>query len=134
MGRKARRRRYRKQSDSSTRSRERAADSRLRARFKIIPESRGGSPGFAGILEYERRLALQGGVCAICKCPPDPSKRFAVDHNHSSQLIRGLLCPVCNGRILGRLERFKKRISIADIVQYLEKFDPENVLLRAAKE
>lgn len=109
---------------------DKSADARLRWRFGILPEAKGGPHDFAGIAEYERRLGEQGGKCAICRCAPDPRRRFAVDHNHSSGKIRGLLCTVCNARVLGRLERFKKRISLEMIQKYLEKFDPENVLLR----
>lgn len=117
-------RKQRRTGDSQTRLK--SADSRLRKRFKIPRDVE----GYAGIEEYERRLEAQSGRCAICKFPPDPARRFAVDHNHSTGRIRGLLCTVCNARILGRLERFKKRCSLQDIVDYLERFDPDNTLLR----
>lgn len=59
--------------------------------------------------EYEKILALQGGVCAICKLPPK-KMRLAVDHDHKTGLIRGLLCSICNraiARFRDDLERFK---------------------------
>jgi hypothetical protein len=47
--------------------------------------------------EYDRRLAAQGGVCAICQSPPRfGRKHLDVDHDHSTGDIRGLLCSPCN--------------------------------------
>lgn len=50
--------------------------------------------------EYERLFALQGGKCAICRAKPK-KKRLAVDHNHKSGAVRGLLCARCNHDLLG---------------------------------
>lgn len=47
---------------------------------------------------YEEMLVSQGGVCAICKGPPDTTN-FHVDHNHTTGTIRGLLCSACNTAI-----------------------------------
>ena len=47
-------------------------------------------------LSYTRYLALhaqQNGACAICK---KPVAVLAVDHDHESKEIRGLLCRRCN--------------------------------------
>jgi len=41
---------------------------------------------------YDLLLARQGGVCAICKRPPLAGKRLVVDEDHSTRMIRGLLC------------------------------------------
>jgi hypothetical protein len=46
------------------------------------------------VLEYELRLALQGGVCAICK--EKPKRWLFVDHCHRTGKVRGLLCGNCN--------------------------------------
>jgi hypothetical protein len=51
--------------------------------------------------EYETLLVAQGGLCAICKKPPR-SYRLAVDHDHRSGVIRGLLCNHCNLRVIGK--------------------------------
>ena len=50
--------------------------------------------------EYERLLALQGGRCAICECQPR-TRRLAVDHDHVTGEVRGLLCTRCNHKLLG---------------------------------
>lgn len=42
--------------------------------------------------EYERILAEQNGVCAICEQPCSTGRNLAVDHNHETGEIRGLLC------------------------------------------
>jgi len=58
--------------------------------------------------EYERRLADQGGGCAICgSSDPAPFRWFHVDHDHGccpgkitcGRCIRGLLCNGCNRAI-----------------------------------
>lgn len=51
--------------------------------------------------EYDAILAEQGGGCGICGRSPKPGKSLAVDHDHRTGLIRGLLCFLCNRRVLG---------------------------------
>ena len=48
--------------------------------------------------EYAERLAEQGGACAICGKKPR-RRRLAVDHDHTSNQVRGLLCLFCNTAI-----------------------------------
>lgn len=50
--------------------------------------------------EYERILKVQGGRCAICRNTPR-TIRFAVDHDHQTQAVRGILCKRCNHDLLG---------------------------------
>jgi|SRR5688572_16673461 len=45
--------------------------------------------------DYQQMLQNQGGVCKICKDPPS-QRRLAVDHNHHTGEVRGLLCGRCN--------------------------------------
>lgn len=52
------------------------------------------------IEQYNKLLVEQGGVCAICKRECPTGRALAVDHNHVSGLIRGLLCANHN-RMLG---------------------------------
>lgn len=40
--------------------------------------------------EYEALLAFQGGVCALCG-KPSVRKRLAVDHDHKTGRVRGLI-------------------------------------------
>ena len=56
---------------------------RLKTRFGIT------------IGEYEEILSGQKGVCGICYKPPG-KRRLAIDHNHKTGEIRGLLCYNCN--------------------------------------
>lgn len=66
--------------------------------------------------DYQNMLMQQGGVCAICRGPSDlRSGEFAVDHNHQTGQVRGLLCVTCNVA-LGRLEGH-----ITAVVAYLQK-------------
>jgi len=46
--------------------------------------------------EYDRRYSEQGGVCAICQRATGKTKRLAVDHDHETGAVRGLLCGPCN--------------------------------------
>jgi len=42
--------------------------------------------------DYERMLAAQGGVCAICLEPRPEERTLHVDHDHETGAIRGRLC------------------------------------------
>lgn len=51
--------------------------------------------------EYDSLLDKQGGCCAICKgtsthAHKGNKRSFAVDHDHTTGIIRGLLCAKCN--------------------------------------
>lgn len=50
--------------------------------------------------QYKEILEAQGRKCAICRARPI-SVRLAVDHDHRSQAVRGLLCSRCNHDLLG---------------------------------
>lgn len=51
--------------------------------------------------EYNKILVEQDGKCSICKRPPKAGKSLAVDHDHQTGYVRGLLCFMCNRRVLG---------------------------------
>ena len=48
--------------------------------------------------DYERMLEAQGGLCAICRTdtPGRDDQHFAIDHDHTTGHVRGLLCQRCN--------------------------------------
>lgn len=50
--------------------------------------------------QYALLLAHQVGRCAICRRATGAAKRLAVDHDHATGLVRGLLCGPCN-QLLG---------------------------------
>jgi hypothetical protein len=47
-------------------------------------------------IEYEELLRSQDGRCAICRTLPTTQRRLAVDHDHDTGKIRGILCDQCN--------------------------------------
>ena len=49
------------------------------------------------LLEYQLRLALQNGACAICGKKPNGS--LCIDHCHLTGKVRGLLCHKCNSAL-----------------------------------
>ena len=65
--------------------------SRIKAQYGLTEE------------DYKRLLVLQAGVCAVCQTSCSTGKRLAVDHDHASGRIRGLLCTSCNNG-LGRFK------------------------------
>lgn len=76
----------------------------LRKSFDMTPE------------DYFEMLESQNGVCWICE-KEDGDRRLAVDHDHETGEIRGLLCRNCN---VG-LGHFKDSASLlARAILYLE--------------
>jgi hypothetical protein len=69
--------------------------------------------------QYDVLSSQQNGVCAICGRPP-VKRRLAVDHNHTTGQIRGLLCIACN-TLVGFWE-----LRGTEIQSYLESSDAEN--------
>lgn len=62
---------------------------KLLYRFGITPE------------QYANLLHEQGGVCAICGEAELDGKKLAIDHDHRTGEIRGLLCSRCNTALGG---------------------------------
>lgn len=60
----------------------------------------------------------QHGRCAICNVSQkDVNKPFSLDHNHTTEKVRGLLCVRCNVA-LGHLKEDPKIIK--RVIEYLE--------------
>lgn len=57
------------------------------------------------IPDYDALLASQGGTCAICGGANANGQRLAVDHNHATGKVRGLLCHNCNSGIGHLMDR-----------------------------
>ena len=61
---------------------------------------------------YSQLLGKQGGVCAICS-KQEKNKRLAVDHDHKSGKVRGLLCGQRNtglGKFYDNVDTLSKAI------------------------
>ncbi|MBU2051427.1 MAG: endonuclease VII domain-containing protein [Gammaproteobacteria bacterium] len=68
--------------------------------------------------EYNQMFAKQNGCCAICgKHQSELKNRLAIDHNHETGEIRGLLCTSCN-ITLGWLEKIEKIDFVARVKTY----------------
>lgn len=63
----------------------------------------------------------QGKRCGICRRPPRAGETFHLDHEHrtgSAGPVRGILCPYCNTRLVGRLKSAERAHQLAE---YLER-------------
>jgi hypothetical protein len=67
---------------------------------------------------YQNLIAEQNGRCAICDDVASGKYRLAIDHDHDTGAIRGLLCGSCNGG----MGLFKDNIArLLKAVEYLRK-------------
>lgn len=76
--------------------------------------------------EYEQMLVAQSGLCAICREPETyvgrhGTPKLAVDHDHQTGVVRGLLCWNCNVTI-GKMGDDPKLLRAA--ADYLERTAP----------
>ena len=72
----------------SARGKQSARVTKLKSRFGITPA------------EYDLLLKEQGGKCKICGAISSVNgHRLAIDHDHTTGKIRGLLCKACNAAI-----------------------------------
>jgi len=70
------------------------------------------------IEDYNQMFADQQGCCDICGIHQSETKRFHVDHCHTTGQVRGLLCCDCN---IG-LGRFKDDTeTLANAIVYLQR-------------
>lgn len=82
------------------------------AHDRHVAKTYGLAPG-----EYELLYEHQGGVCYICRRATGKTKALAVDHNHETGEVRGLLCGPCNKGVLGHLR--EDRMAFVRAIQYL---------------
>jgi len=86
-----------------------------KAHEKRVGEVYGLGPG-----QYAELLAYQGGVSAISKQTPR-AKRLAVDHDHKTGEVRGLLTKHENFYLIGWLETFDDPIAVLQAaIRYLQ--------------
>ena len=72
--------------------------------------------------EYDEMSEKQRGKCAICGLPETKKNqhgvcRLAVDHDHETGEVRGLLCCRCN-TFIGYLEKTNKK-TIEKMFRYI---------------
>lgn len=68
--------------------------------------------------QYEQLLDKQNNCCALCQKPATNfDRRLAVDHDHETGRIRGLLCYYCNHKLIGRHKDGNLLRRMADYVE-----------------
>jgi hypothetical protein len=84
-------------------------------RAHMLKHRYGMAPG-----DYNELLKKQNGHCAFCPQTPEQERYgvLAVDHDHKTKRVRGLLCMACN-QALGKLG--DNEISIRRVLAYLTK-------------
>lgn len=75
--------------------------------------------------EYNHRRWEQGGRCAICGEKPD--ERLCVDHNHTTNAIRDLICTNCNHALGKARENPEILRAMADYLERHAQRDPSTV-------
>lgn len=75
--------------------------------------------------QYGEMMVSQGGKCAICKMAENGTRlgkrlALAVDHNHTTGDVRGLLCRNCN-TLIGHAKEDRDRLRSA--IAYLDKYN-----------
>jgi hypothetical protein len=71
-------------------------------------------------MQWHDLYRLQRGRCAVCR-RRQIAKRLATDHDHETNLVRGLLCQWCNQQVVGSLggDTSKALASAWALVYYL---------------
>ncbi len=66
--------------------------------------------------DYDRMVEGQNGQCAICG---EVTDKLHIDHDHSTNKVRGLLCVLCN-TALGKFKESKEILMQA--IEYVERY------------
>jgi len=75
------------------------SDKRTLHRRTYLIKKNGGISRQLNYLElspYQYMLGKQDGLCAICRKTCSSGKALAIDHDHKTGVVRGLLCGKCN--------------------------------------
>lgn len=70
--------------------------------------------------QWETIWQSQDGRCGICRREPRPNETFHLDHEHREKgggPCRGILCPYCNTRLVGRLKSHERAQQLADYLR-----------------
>jgi hypothetical protein len=67
--------------------------------------------------QYETMLKHQNGKCQICR-KESKGRRLAIDHDHVTGIVRGLLCVGCN-TLIGKL--LDSPMRVRNVIRYLER-------------
>lgn len=80
--------------------------------------------------EFESIVEEQGGGCAICsKTAEEQGKRLAIDHCHTTNKVRGVLCSNCNfgiGSLKDNLELLAKAYIYLEDIEIREMTDGDS--------
>lgn len=68
--------------------------------------------------DYEKMIDNQGGHCVLCGGVNPDGRKLAVDHDHETKRVRGLLCLQCN-RLLGVYEKLLRQCGEKRLKAYL---------------
>lgn len=68
--------------------------------------------------EYEAMFQVQKGRCAVCGGTGKDGRRLSVDHDHTTGLIRGLLCGSCNRYVIARARDASIFYAAAQYLEY----------------
>lgn len=82
--------------------------------------------GYIRQVDWEQLLASQDGHCAICKVIP---KRYDLDHDHLTGVVRGFLCIHCNVK-LGIIEKQSWEDWLKSAMSYLERAKSSTIIAK----
>jgi len=72
---------------------------------------------------YDELLAKQNGVCAICRLANPNGRALSVDHDHGTDVVRGLLCLHCNsglGQFRDDSELLRRALAYMELSRFAE--------------
>ena len=75
------------------------------------------------LAQYHELFAVQRGLCLLCNKPPK-KRRFVVDHDHDTGIVRGLMHSGCNSSFRGifgddPLELHRAFMRLADMTTHI---------------